>query len=90
MSIPCKLSWKDLKSQRQTQNALMVFKPLNGLVPEYPTSKFIKRNESNYSLRDSVNKLVVAFPRTNYMKYRFSYSGATLWNRLPCNIRKSG
>ena len=28
--------------------------------------KFIKRNESNYSLRDSVNKLVDPFPRTNY------------------------
>ena len=85
-----KLSWKDLKSQRQIQNALMVFKSLNGLVPEYPTSKFIKRNESNYSLRDSVNKLVVPFPRTNYLKNSFIYSGATLWNSLPCNIRESG
>ena len=85
-----KLSWKDLKSQRQIQNALMVFKSLNGLVPEYLTSKFIKRNESNYSLRDSVNKLVVPFPRTNYMKNSFSYSGATLCNSLPCNIRESG
>ena len=84
-----KLSWKDLKSQRQIQNALMVFKSLNGLVSEYPTSKFIKRNESNYSLRDSVNKLV-PFPRTNDMKNSFSYSGATLWNSLPCNIRESG
>ena len=84
-----KLSWKDLKSQRQIQNALMVFKSLNGLVPEYPTSKFIKRNESNYSLRDSVNKLV-PFPRTDDMKNSFSYSGATLWNSLPCNIRESG
>ena len=84
-----KLSWKDLKSQRQIQNALMVFKSLSGLVPEYPTSKFIKRNESNYSLRDSVNKLV-PFPRTNDMKNSFSYSGATLWNSLPCNIRESG
>ena len=84
-----KLSWKDLKSQRQIQNALMVFKSLNGLVPEYPTSKFIKRNESNYSLRDSVNKLV-PFPRTNDMKNSFSYSGETLWNSLPCNIRESG
>ena len=63
-----KLSWKDLKSEGQIQNALMVFKSLNGLVPEYLTSKFIKRNESNYSLRDSVNKLVVPFPRTNYRK----------------------
>ena len=85
-----KLSWKDLKSQRQIQNALMVFKSLNELVPEYPTSKFIKRNESNYSLRDSVNKLVVPFPRTNYLKNSFIYSGATLWNSLPCNIRESG
>ena len=84
-----KLSWKDLKSQRQIQNALMVFKSLNGLVPEYPTSKFIKRNESNYSLRDSVNKLV-PFPRANDMKNSFSYSGDTLWNSLPCNIRESG
>ena len=50
-----KLSWKDLKSQRQIQNVLMVFKSLNGLVTEYLTCKFIKRNESSYSLRDSVN-----------------------------------
>ena len=85
-----KLSWKDLKSQRQIQNALvMVFKSLNGLVSEYLTSKFIKQNESNYSLRDSVNELVVPFPRTNYTKNSFSYSGATPWNSLPCNIRES-
>ena len=67
-SLFYKLSRKDLNSQRQIQNALMIFKTLNRLVPEYLTSKFIKRNESNYSLRDSVNKLVVPFPRTNYMK----------------------
>ena len=79
-----KLSWKDLNCQRQIQNALLVFKSLNGLVPAYLTSK------SNYSLRNSVNKLVVPFPRTNYMKNSFSYSGAKLWNSLPCNIRESG
>jgi len=63
----------------------MVFKSLNGLVSEYLTSKFVTRNESNYALRDSVNKLVVPSPRANYMKNSFSYSGATLWNSLPCN-----
>ena len=63
-----KLSWKDLNSQRQIQKALMVFKSLNGLVPEYLTSKFVTRKVSNYALRDSANKLVVPFPRTNYMK----------------------
>ena len=85
-----KLSWRHLKSQRQIRNAWMVLKSLNGLVPEYLKSKFIKRNESNYSLRDSVNKLVVPFPRTNYLKNSFIYSDATLWNSLPCNIRESG
>jgi len=81
------LSWKDLQSQRQIQKAQMVFKSLNGLVPEYLTSKFVTRNETNYALTDSVNKLVVPFPRTNYMKNSFSYSDATLLNSLPCNIR---
>ena len=67
-SLLHKLSWKDLKSQRQIQNALMVFKSFCSLVPKYLTSKFVKGNESNYSLRDSVNKIVVPFPRTHYVK----------------------
>ena len=33
----------------------MVNKSLNGLIPEYLSSKFVKRNETRYSLRDSVN-----------------------------------
>ena len=84
-----KLSWKELHSQRQIQKALMVFKSLNCLVPEYLMSKFVTRSVSNYALRDSANRLVVPFPRTNYMKNSFSYSGTTLWNSLPCNIRQS-
>ena len=43
----------------------------------------------NRALRDSANKLVVPFPRTNYMKNSFSCSGATLWNSLHRNIRES-
>ena len=73
-----KLSWKDLHSQLQIQEALMVFKSLNGLVPKYLTSKFVTRNVSYYALRDSANQLVVPFSRANYMKNSFSYSGATL------------
>ena len=67
----------------------MVYKSLNGLVPEYLSSKFVKRNETRYSLRDSVNKLFVPFPRTNFMKNSFTYSGAVLWNSLPCHVREA-
>ena len=37
-----KLSWKDLKSQCQILNTLMVFKTFYRLVPKYLLSKFIK------------------------------------------------
>ena len=56
------LGWKDLRTQRQIQKALMVYRSLNGLVPEYLSSKFLKRNGTRYSLRDSENKLVVPLP----------------------------
>ena len=40
------LDWKDLSTQFQIQKALMVYKSLNGLVSEYLSSKFVKRNEN--------------------------------------------
>ena len=83
------LNWKDLSTQFQMQKALMVCKSLNNLVPGYLSSKFVKRYETRYSLRDSVNKVIVPFPRTNFMKNSFSYSGAVLWNSLPCDMREA-
>ena len=56
-----KLGWKDLYTQRQIQKALMVYKSLNGLVPEYLSSKFLKHSGMRYSLRDSENKVVCLF-----------------------------
>ena len=42
-----------------------------------------KRYETCYSLGDS------GIPRTNFMKNSFSYSGAVLWNSLPCDMREA-
>ena len=83
------LNWKDLSTQFQMQKGLMVYKSLNDLVPGYLSSKFVKRYETRYSLRDSVNKVIVPFPRTNFMKNSFSYSGAVLWKSLPCDMREA-
>ena len=84
------LNWKDLGTRFQVQKALMIYKSLNDLVPGYLSSKFVlKRYETRYSLRDSVNKLIVPFPRTNFMKNNFSYSGAVPWNSLPGDMREA-
>ena len=58
------LNWEDLSTQFQMQKALMVYKSLNDLVPGYLSSKFVKRYETRYSLRDSVNKVIVPFQQT--------------------------
>ena len=76
------LGWKNLDHQRNIQKAIMVFKCLHVLAPDCLASKFSERNTS-YNLRDSENKLNVGLPRTNYFESSFSYSGATLWHRLP-------
>ena len=64
----------------------MVSKSLNGLTPNYLSSKFIPRSNviTSYNLRYSENKLAIPLPRTvNYYKNSFGYSGAVLWNSLP-------
>ena len=66
----------------------MVYKSLNGLAPNYLSSKFIQRSEV-IILRDSDGKLAIPLPRTNYYKNSFSYSGAVLWNSLPSATRQA-
>ena len=78
------------KSGNTTANSksIMVYKSVNGLAPEYLCSKFSEHScASGYSLRDTTGKLAVPFPRTNYLKNSFSYSGAVIWNSLPLELR---
>ena len=83
------LNRKKLETRRKIQKAEMVYKCLNGLAPDYLSSKFIQRKDiiTSYDFRDSENKLAIPLPRTNYGKNSFSYSRAVLWNRLPATIR---
>ena len=62
------LGWQNLETQGQIQKAVMVYKSLNCLAPDYMFSKFILRSDllNSYNLRDSENKLTVPLPRTNY------------------------
>ncbi|CAH3190744.1 unnamed protein product [Porites evermanni] len=64
---------------------------LNGLAPNYLSSKFIRRSDVNtsYNLRDSDNKLAIPLPCTNHYKNSFAYSGVVLWNSLPSAARQA-
>ena len=85
------LNWKNLSTQRDIQKALMVFKFLNGLAPEYLSLKFIARfHTTSYTFQDSVNKLTIPSSRTSYLHNGFRpYSCAVLWNSLPETLREA-
>ncbi|XP_020910275.1 uncharacterized protein LOC110248115 [Exaiptasia diaphana] len=82
------LGWKTLDCQQQMARATMVFKCRHGLAPNYLCNKF-SNHISSYALRDSVDKVNVPLPRTNYGKNSFSYSGAIAWNSLPSKLRQA-
>ena len=78
---------EDLSRQHQQHTAIMVFKCLHGLAPDYLNSKFQLR-EDTYGLRNSNAKLNIPLPRTDYYKNSIRYRGAVLWNSLPKYIRQ--
>ena len=85
-----RLHWKNLRNQRLSAKAIMMFKILNGQTPDYLSNKFIFRNDTtSYRLRNSEIRLALPQPRTDYVRKSFSYSGAALWNSLPTDIRVS-
>ena len=62
----------------------MVYKSLNGLVPDYLKSTFTDWSAiSAYFLRNCEGKLAVPLPRINFLKNSVSYNGAVMWNSLP-------
>ena len=68
------MSWRRLESQRQIQKGCMVYKSLNGLAPGYLRSRFVERSAiTDFSLRNTEDKLAVPLPRTNFLKNYYSF-----------------
>ena len=83
------LGWKNLECQRQIGVAVMVYKSLNGLAPDYLSPRLVDRSSiTNYQLRNTEASLAIPLPRTNFMKNSFCYRGAFLWNSLPIGLRQ--
>ena len=83
------LGWKNMELQRQIGEAVMVYKSLNGLAPDYLSSRLVDRSSAtNYQLRNTEASLAIPLPRTNFLKNSFSYRGAVLWNSLPIGLRQ--
>ena len=87
-SLLSELGWNVLEKNRVKHKAILMYKVYNGCAPQYLQQLFPPRY-SEYNLRNSLNKVCVPKPRTDYLKRSFSYSGACLWNSLPEQLRSA-
>ena len=69
------------------QKALIMYKTLNELAPDYLQCLFTQRHVNDYNLRNLEGKLSLPKPNANYLKRSFCYSGACLWNNLPQDLK---
>ena len=84
------VNWVKLDRQRLVDKSILMYKIVNRMVPDYPSSHFALRSDTlTYNLRESDFSFAIPQPRTNYCKRGLSYSGAVLWNGLPLDIRQS-
>jgi hypothetical protein len=87
-SLLSELGWSVLVKNRMKQKAILMYKVNNNCAPQYLQQLFTPK-VSNHDLRNSLNKLSVPKPRTDYLKRSFSYSGASLWNSLSEQLRSA-
>ena len=87
-SLLSELGWNVLEKNRVKHKAILMYKVYNGCAPQYLQQLFPPRY-SEYNLRNSLNKVCVPKPRTDYLKRSFTYSGACLWNSLPEQLRST-
>ena len=84
------LQWLSFPKRIKYHKALMVYKSLNGLAPDYFANLFTKISEKHSrNLRSVANDdLAVPFAKTNYFQKSFSVEGANIWNSLLTDIRR--
>ena len=95
LSVPSKelfkeLRWMPFSERINYKKAILVYKALNNICPEYLTSKFspVQQLNTNHQLRSFNNKeLAVPKPRIEFFRKSLYYSGPIIWNEIPISIR---
>ena len=82
------LNWMNINQRFSYFLAILVYKCLNNLAPDYLSATLHYVSETQlYSTRSASNKhLTLPKPHLSIMKHSFQYSGPQLWNTLPTSI----
>lgn len=81
------LNWLPIKDRLKLNDATMVFKCINKLVPGYLANKFKLRSHVHDRQTRSSNTLDIPLCRLSNGQLSFVYRGAKLWNSLSHNLK---
>ena len=86
-----RLGWQTLKERRNYHTAILMFKCINGMAPNYLADQVTLISEVRTHNTRSSTTLEVLVPSVNrsVFKKSFAYNGATIWNSLPDFIRRA-
>ena len=76
------LNWLTVKERLYFNDAVMVFKCVNNLVPEYLANMFVPRSRIHSRVTRSCNLLHIPRCRLSSGQRAFTYRGCKLWNDL--------
>ena len=83
--VPGNLGWGALHARRSRDKLIPMYKILNDHTAPNLKDLFRKKYETHQNtlnLRNSETDLMLAKPKTEFLKGTLGYSGATLWNNL--------
>ena len=87
--VLCELGWMTLEAMRKRQEAILMFKILNGLTSPYLSEMFTHSASFHaYGLRSSRMNLALPKSRTDFYRNSIAFTGATIWNDLPNSLKE--
>ena len=77
-----------LSNRRLQEIAILIFKAVNGMLPEYISDLFVVRNNMK-NVRDTNKLVVLRKDTTTFGLKSTSFIGAKVWNSLPDELRST-
>ena len=81
--------WLTIEEPLRLRDVTLIFKCVNGLVPSYLSTKFIKRSETHSYYTRQNNQLNLPQCRTFAAQCAFRFRASKYWHSLPNDIRNS-
>ena len=83
------LGWPTLTSRRTLSTAVMTYKSISGLNPQYLSALFKPLSSRHNTRSSSTRGTRIPAVKSEYGRKSFAFQGAKMWNDLPASLRNA-